>query len=203
MLIRIVDKGTEGILTPNLDKLVERPEALGYYEFIAMERNKDKNNMDDMRHVEKTTKRFHHFIAHYVVAAFGYTKMMALLKENKGKSVWNFLSIDNLVNSIFIIKNQQASWTRAYNVNIMDREEKQKYASYKTLDTPEDRIKYAPIEPKFKRKTKREFGKSLVSTEGHNFYSRTKKNWQLCSNTEPSCIVVLCTSSILPPAKHQ
>ena len=87
MLIRIVDKGTEGILTPNLDKLVEGPEALGYYEFVAMERNKDKNNMDDMRHAEKTTKRFHHFIAHYVVAAFGYTKMMALLKENKGCSV--------------------------------------------------------------------------------------------------------------------
>ena len=62
MLIRIVDKGTEGILTPNLDKLVEGPEALGYFEFVAMERNKDSTNMYDMSHVDKTTKRFHHFM---------------------------------------------------------------------------------------------------------------------------------------------
>ena len=72
--------------------------------------------------VEKNTERFHHFIAHYVVAAFGYTKMMAVLKENKGCSVWDFLTIDDLVNFIFIIKNQEDSWTCAYEINIMDRE---------------------------------------------------------------------------------
>ena len=67
MLIRIVDKGTEGTITPNLDKLVEGPEALGYYKFAAMEVNKESANLYDMKQVEKTTDIFHHFIAHYVV----------------------------------------------------------------------------------------------------------------------------------------
>ena len=107
MHIRIVDKETEDGITPNLDKLVEGPEALGYYEFASMEADKESSNLYDMKQVEMSTDRFHHFIAHYVVAAFGYTKMMALLKENKGSSVWDFVTIDDLVNSIFIIKNQE------------------------------------------------------------------------------------------------
>ena len=105
--------------------------------------------------------------------------MMALLIENKECSVWNFLTIDDLVNAIFIVKNQEDSWTRVYEINSMDREEKQKYAAYKTLNTAEERKKYAPLTPKFKSKTKREFGKSMVSKEGHIFILEQKRNGSL------------------------
>ena len=133
---------------------------MGYHE--------DGSMVNDTNQVEKITEKFHHFIAHYVVAAFGYIKMMTLLKNNKGYSVWDFITIDDLVNSIYIVKNQEDAWSRAYEINIMDRQEQQKYAAYKTLDTAEERKKYAPLKPKFKRKTtKREFGKSMVSKEGH------------------------------------
>ena len=134
----------------------------------------------DTKQAEKTTEKFHHFIAHYVVAAFGYIKMMTLLKNNKGCTVWDFLTVDDLVNSIYIVKNQEDAWSRAYEINKMDRQEQQKYAAYKTLETEEERKKYAPIKTKFKRTTtKREFGKSMVSKEGQFFYQKAKKNWEL------------------------
>ena len=63
-----------------------------------MEADKESPNLYNTNQVEKTTERFHHFIAHYVVAAFGYTKMMTLLKDNKGSCVWDFLTVDDLVN---------------------------------------------------------------------------------------------------------
>ena len=119
---------------------------------------------------------FHHFIAYYVVTAFGYTKMMTLLKDNKGCSVWDFNTIDDMVNSIYIVKNQEDAWSRSYEINKMDKLEQQKYAAYKTLETEEERKKYSPIKPKFKRTTtKREFGKSMVSKEGQIFYQKAKK----------------------------
>ena len=130
----------------------------------------------DTKQAEKTTEKFHHFIAHYVVAAFGYIKMMTLLKNNKGCTVWDFLTVDDLVNSIYIVKNQEDAWSRAYEINIMDRKEQQKYASYKTLDTKDERKKYAPLKTKFKRKTtKQEFGKSMVSKEGQFFIKKQKR----------------------------
>ena len=85
---------------------------MGYYEFSTM--------VYDTKQAEKTTEKFHHFIAHYVVAAFGYIKMMTLLKNNKGCTVWDFITIDDLVNSIYIVKNQEDAWSRAYEINIMD-----------------------------------------------------------------------------------
>ena len=130
----------------------------------------------DTKQAEKTTEKFHHFIAHYVVAAFGYIKMMTLLKNNKGCTVWDFITIDDLVNSIYIVKNQEDAWSRAYEINKMDRQEQQKYAAYKTLETEEERKKYSPIKPKFKRTTtKREFGKLMVSKEAHIFIKEQKR----------------------------
>ena len=114
-----------------------------------------------------------------MVEAFGYTKMMALLKENKGSSVWNFLNIDDLVNSIFAVKNHENSWVCAFDVKGMSREEQDKCAAHKTLGTPEERMKYAPITTEFNRNTKREFGMSMMSEEGHKFYVIAKKNWQI------------------------
>ena len=61
----------------------------------------------------------------------------------------------------------------------MGREEQEKYAAHKTLGTPKERMKYAPITTKFKRNTKREFGKSMVSEEGHTYYAMAKTNWQI------------------------
>ena len=118
---------------------------MGYHE--------DGSMVNDTNQVEKITEKLHHFIAHYVVAAFGYIKMMTLLKNNKGCSVWDFITIDDLVNSIYIVKNQEDAWSRAYEINTMDRQEQQKYATYKTLDTKEERKKYAPIKQKYKRTT--------------------------------------------------
>ena len=114
-----------------------------------------------------------------MVGIFGYTKMMALLKENKGSSVWNCLNIDNLVKSIFNIKNHNDSWACAFDMKGIGREEQEKYVAYKILSTPEERMKYAPITTKFKKNTKREFGKSMVSEEGHKYYAMAKKNWQI------------------------
>ena len=87
MYIRIVDKGSKDGITPHLDGLAEGPQALGCYKFAALEAETDSAVLYDMKEIQKITDRFHHVIAHFVVVAFGYTKMMALLKENKGCSV--------------------------------------------------------------------------------------------------------------------
>ena len=79
---------------------------------------------DDMEEIQKRViDRFHHFVGYYVVGAFGYTKMTALLKENKGSSVWDHLTIDDLVNSILIVKNHEDSWLHNFYVKRMPREE--------------------------------------------------------------------------------
>ena len=88
----------------------------------------------------------------------------------------DFITIDDLVNSIYIVKNQEDAWSCSYEINKMDRREQQKYAAYKTLETDEERKKYAPLKTKFKRTTtKRELGKSMVSKEGQFFYQKAKK----------------------------
>ena len=103
------DMGTDDGITPHLDVLAEGPPAFGYTKFAAVVAGVQGENEVDMKEIQKITDSFHHVIGHYVVGAFGYINMMALLKENKGSSVWNYLHIDNLVDSIFIVKNRKDS----------------------------------------------------------------------------------------------
>ena len=49
--------------------------------------------------------------------------------------------------TIYIVKNQEDSWMRTYEIKIMDRQEQHKYGTYKNLDTKEERTKYAPLKP--------------------------------------------------------
>ena len=65
--------------------------------------------------------------------------MMALLKENKGTTVWNYLTVDDLVKCFFLVKNHEESWTHAFNVKRMGRKEQEKWANHKTLATPEEK----------------------------------------------------------------
>ena len=80
-----------------------------------------------------------------MVGAFAYTNMMAIFKENKGSSVWNYLNTDNLVSFIFIIRNHKDSWVCAFDVTGMAMDEQEKYTAHKPLGTPKERKKYAHI----------------------------------------------------------
>ena len=122
---------------------------------------------------------FYKFVGNYVVGAFGYTKMMALLKENKSTSVWDHLTMDDLVNLIFIVKNHKLSWAHAFNVKHTSREEQEKYANHNTLTTPEERVTYAPKTARFIKRIKRSFGMSVVNEEGVKYYAAAKKKWKI------------------------
>ena len=71
--------------------------------------------------------------------------MMALLKENKGSSVRNFLNIDDLVNSIFIVRNYEDSWACAFDLKGIAMDEQEQCTTHKPPGTPQERKKYAPI----------------------------------------------------------
>ena len=120
---------------------------------------------------------FYRFLGNSVVGFFGYTKMMALLKENKGTTVCNHLIVDDIVSFIFLAKNHEESWTHALSVKQMSREEQEKWENHKTLATPEKKAQYAPVTPRFNKKTKRKFGVSVVNEGGVEYYAAVKKNW--------------------------
>ena len=104
--------------------------------------------------------------------------MMARLKEDKGSCVWDYLTIDDLINAIFIVKNHELSWTQAFKVKGMCKDEQQKYAVHKKLPTQEEREKYAPKKTRFIKRTKRIFGISTTNSKGNEYYSAAKLIWE-------------------------
>ena len=59
--------------------------------------------------------------------------------------------MNDLVNSIFIVRNHKDSWTRAFDVTGMAMDKQEKYTAHTTLGTPKERKKYAPITRRGKR----------------------------------------------------
>ena len=89
-----------------------------------------------------------------MVPAVGHTKMMAKLKERKGSTVWDHFTIDDLVYSIFLLKNHEDNWSRNFELKRMDLSEQEKYKKHKTLFTADERARYAPKNPRFNKKRK-------------------------------------------------
>ena len=75
-----------------------------------------------------------------------------------------------------------AKWVRGIKIKDMEEEEQEKYDNYESLKTtltPEGREKDAPVIAQFTagKGTKREFGKTMMSEEGYDFYKNTRKVW--------------------------
>ena len=77
-----------GIDRIHVDNMAKGPIGFGY--------SKDNNVSED--EYEDEINSFHKFVAKYVVGTYGYTNMMARLKEDKGSCVWDYLTIDDLIN---------------------------------------------------------------------------------------------------------
>ena len=80
--------------------------------------------------------------------------MMVLLNERKGSTVWDNFTIDDLVYSIFLLKNYTDSWSCNFELKRMDLLEQEKYKKHKILFTADERARYAPKNPRFNKKRK-------------------------------------------------
>ena len=97
-------------------------------------------------------------------------------------NVWDLFTVDDVVYPIAVLKNKIAKWLRDNEIKDMEEDKQEKYANYESLKTtltPEGREKYAPVFARFAagKGTNREFGKTMMSEEGYEFYKNTRKVW--------------------------
>jgi len=70
----------------------------------------------------------------------GMTNMKAMLKDDKGSTVWEHITLEELAYPMFVIKNWEEVWRQMNEVRVMEPEERAKYyKEYKTLETTEKR----------------------------------------------------------------
>jgi hypothetical protein len=156
---------------PDTNKLAEGPAAFGCL---------DITDMDDPQDMALTATPLFDFIGNYVGKTYGINGINKWLKENKGLSFLDKMTVDDLVNCITMVKNHEDSWERGVvRSRLNDPIEEEKYENYKDLDNPQEREKYAPKPPMFSagRGIKREFGAVMWNDEGKAFYEKTKETW--------------------------
>ena len=154
---------------PNTTKLAEGPSAFGCL---------DITGNDDPQDMALTATPLFDFIGNYVGKTYGINSINKWLKENKGLSFLDKMTVDDLVHCITMVKNHENSWERGIMISqLNDPLEEEKYENYQDIDDPQEREKYSPIAPMFSagRGIKRQFGAVMWDDEGKAFYEKTKE----------------------------
>ncbi len=154
---------------PNTTKLAEGPSAFGCL---------DITGNDDPQDMALTATPLFDFIGNYVGKTYGINSINKWLKENKGLSFLDKMTVDDLVHCITMVKNHENSWERGIMISrLNDPIEEEKYENYQDIDDPQEREKYSPIAPMFSagRGIKRQFGAVMWDDEGKAFYEKTKE----------------------------
>ena len=70
------------------------------------------------------------------------------MKQHKGTTVLDHISVEDFIYPAFVLKNQEKNWSQDIKIAALDEEERKKFGDYKGLYkdlSPEDREKYVPI----------------------------------------------------------
>ena len=155
---------------PDTMKLIEGPVA------FRMSLN-DVNSDEDVD--KQGIEALCHFIGMYVGGTYGVQKITKWLKDNKGKSFLDLMTVDDVAWCVVLVENHVEGWERDMLKARSADDEKEKYKNYRDIVDEEERAKYAPRPSRYSSGDgiKREFGKEIWSEEGHQVFQEVKKNW--------------------------
>jgi len=108
-------------------------------------------------------------------------KITRELKDHKGKTFLDIMTLNQFTTKVSILANQEDPWAQEGKIErIPDKDERDKYKNYANLQSAADRSKYAPKSTRFSngKGVKREFGVSIWNEEGKKFCSTINEVWR-------------------------
>ena len=119
------------------------------------------------------------FISNYVSRLYGVNAIRTWLKEHKGKTFLDMMTVSDVAYVISLLKNSWCVWDQDLLVKSESDMEQEKYCNRKTLEDPEDRRKYEQEYPMFSdgRGLKRTFCGVMWNDEGMQYLAETTQTW--------------------------
>ena len=119
------------------------------------------------------------FLGHYVAKCHDIRKIVKQMKEKKGSSWLDIMTLNEFVKMITIVANHEDVWNKEEWITRLEDEE-EKYEYYKEIDDESERLKYTPKKSKFTvgRGGKRKFGVSLWNQEGKDLELSLLRVWR-------------------------
>ena len=71
-----------------------------------------------------------HYITYYVANTQGIDRLKTLMKQRKGTTVLDHVSVEDFIYPAFIPKNQEKAWSHTIKIATMDEEEREKFRDY-------------------------------------------------------------------------
>lgn len=121
-----------------------------------------------------------HFISTYVVKVYGVKSVGDWLRNNKGKSFLDMMSMDDVAYCISLVDNSQDCWKQDVEVKAKSKEEQMNHRCWSDFDDPNQREKYRMVEPKYSggKGVKRVFCGVMWNQEGESFYKEARARWE-------------------------
>ena len=126
------------------------------------------------------------FLSNYVSKLYGVHAIRTWLKNNKGKSFLQMISMCDVAYCICLVRNSDHVWKQDKLVREMDKLEQEKYKSWKSIIDPEERGRYQLFTPRFSggRGMKRTFCGVMWNEEGLKYYEEALVNWRAVYNDQ-------------------
>ena len=125
---------------PDTTKLIEGPIAFRISMIdVNLEEDVDKKGIEELCH----------FIGMYVGGTYGVQKITKWLKDNKGKSFLDLMTVDDVAWCVVLVVNHEKGWERDILKARSAEDEKEKYKNYQEIINEEERAKYAPMPSRY------------------------------------------------------
>ena len=141
--------------------------------------------------MEKTTvdelNAVYRFVTMIVSKLLGVRSIKKWMRNNKGKSVLDMITMSDIAYTLTLIENNREKWNQIYDISRMTPEEQEKWKKAGKLPK-EQRAHYVRKEPRFtsKKGNKASYKLPGINDEGKKYYEKQLKAWKALATDKTS-----------------